>query len=135
MNSESVPIVVGVEADGAEESCRAFADVDAVGANFERHAAERGVHAVLHVNRRQIGIAADLERHVDLAKPAVRAGRGHVEHALDAVDHRFERCRDGAFDRLRVRAGIERADRNCRRGELRDNGRSAASESQSRPRE
>ena len=52
-------------------------------------------------------------------KPLFVTGRGHVDHALDAVDDRLERSRDGAFHRLRVGAGVERAHANSRRRELR----------------
>ena len=39
---------------------------------------------------------------------AVGARRGHVGHALDAVDRLLERRGDGALDRLRVGTGVER---------------------------
>ena len=74
-----VAVVVGVEADAAEEPCRALGDGDAVGAHLERHAAERRVHAVLHVDRGEVGIAADLEGDGDRADAVVGAGRGHVD--------------------------------------------------------
>jgi hypothetical protein len=81
-------------------------------ANFRRHAAERLVDAVLHVDGRQILVAIDVERHGDRGKAAIGARRGDVGHALDAVNRLFERRGDGAFHRLRVRAGVERGHRD-----------------------
>ena len=114
----AVLVVLGVKAEAGEKARRAFRDADAVGAHLERHAAERRVDAVLHVDRRQVGIAPDFERHRDGGEPVVGRRRGHVDHALDAVDDRFERSGDGALDRLRVCAGVERADADRRRREL-----------------
>ena len=50
---------------------------------------------------------------------AVGARRGHVEHALDAVDRLLERRGDRGLDRLRVGAGVERGDVDLRRRQLR----------------
>ena len=50
---------------------------------------------------------------------AVGARRGHVEHALDAVDRLLERRRDRGLDFLRVGAGVERGDVDLRRREAR----------------
>ena len=47
---------------------------------------------------------------VIVAEAAVGARRGHVDHALDAVDGLLERRGDRALDRLRVGAGVERGD-------------------------
>ena len=49
---------------------------------------------------------------------AVGARRGHVEHALDAVDRLLERRRDRGLDCLRVGAGVERGDGDLRRRQL-----------------
>ena len=56
-------------------------------------------------------IAGDVEHDGDVAHAAVGARRGHVEHALDAVDRLLERRGDGGLDRLRVRARVNRDDR------------------------
>ena len=66
-------------------------DGDASLPHFARQTAERLVDAVLDVNGGDVGIARHVERDGDLADAAVRAGRGHVEHALDAVDGLLER--------------------------------------------
>ena len=51
--------------------------------------------------------------------PLFGARRGHVEHALDAVDGLLERGRDRGLDFLRVRARVERGDGHLRRRERR----------------
>ncbi len=94
-------------------------DRDAVLAHFGRHAAERLVDAVLHVDGGEVLVAIDVERHRDRRKAAVGARRGHVGHALDAVDRLLERRGHGALDRLRVGAGVERRHRHRRRRQLR----------------
>ena len=76
---------------------------DAVGAHFCRHAAERLVHAVLHVDGGDVLVAGDVERDGDRRDTTVGARRGHVQHALDAVDGLLERGRDRRLDFLRVR--------------------------------
>ena len=62
MNSESYRLSSEKNPMAAEEAGRVLRDRDAVGAHFGRHAAERLVDAVLHVDRRQVRVAADLER-------------------------------------------------------------------------
>ena len=94
-------------------------DRDARRAHFRGQAAERLVDAVLHVDRRDILVARDVERHGDRADAAVGARRGHVEHALDAVDRLLERRGDRRLDLLRVRAGVERRDGDLRRRQRR----------------
>ena len=56
-------------------------------------------------------------------RAVVAARRGHVLHALDAVDRLLERSGDRGLDRLRVRAVVERDHLHLRRrqlGKLRD---------------
>ena len=99
---------------------------------LDRHAAlvddrrqRRGrlVDAVLYVDRGDIERIADVEGDGDRRRAVVRARRGHVGHALDAVDLLLERRRHRVGDDLRARAGIIGADHDLRRrdlGELRD---------------
>ena len=80
-------------------------------------------HAVLNVDGGDIERIADVEGDGDRRRAVVRAGRGQVGHALDAVDLLFERRRHRVGDDLRARAGIIGADDDLRRrdlGELRD---------------
>ena len=55
---------------------------------------------------------------VIVADAAVGARRGHVAHALDAVDRLLERRGHRALHRLRVGAGVERRHRDRRRRQL-----------------
>ena len=100
--------VLGVDADRHDEAGRLLLDGDAGRAHLGRQAAERLVDAVLHVDLRQVLIARDVEGDGDRRDAAVGARRGHVEHALDAVDRLLERRRDRA-SRLPARW------RRCRR--------------------
>ena len=72
------------------------------------------------------GIAADLERDVDAREARVRARRGHVHHALDAVDDLLERRGDRALDRLRVGARVERGHRRPMAASAPENARSGS---------
>ncbi len=79
--------------------------------------------AVLHVDRGDVERIADLEGDGDGRGAVVGARRGHVAHALDAVDLLFERRRHRVGDDLGAGAGIIGADDDLRRrdvGELRD---------------
>ena len=80
-------------------------------------------HAVLDVDRGDIERIADVEGDGDRRRAVVRARRGHVGHALDAVDLLLERRRHRVGDDLRAGAGIIGADDDLRRrdlGKLRD---------------
>ena len=80
-------------------------------------------NAVLDVDGSDIERVADIEGDGDGRRAVVRARRGHVGHALDAVDLLLERRRHGIGDDLRAGAGIVGADDDLRRrdlGELRD---------------
>ena len=76
-------------------------------------------HAVLHVDRGDVERVADLEGDGDRRRAVVRARRGHVGHALDAVDLLLERRRDRVGHDLRAGAGIVGADDDLRRRDLR----------------
>ena len=65
------------------------------------------LHAVVDVERRLVDVGADVEGHLDLTRAVRRRGRGHVEHALDAVDRVLDRRGDGLLDDLRRGARIE----------------------------
>ena len=111
-----VPIVVGIKADSPEEPGRVLSDRNPIVTDDRRHPPLRLIHPVLHVDRRQIWVSAHLEEHGDRGKPCVRARRGHVGHALHAVDDLLERRRDGTLHRLCVGARIECQHGHRRRG-------------------
>jgi len=63
-------------------------------------------HAVLHIDRGDVGIGADLEGDVEPVIAGIGAVGGHVDHVVDAVDLRLDRGGDGVFDRFGIGAGI-----------------------------
>ncbi len=91
-------------ADRHDEPGRLLLDRDAGRADLGGHAAERLIDAILHVDGGDVLIARHVEGDRDRRDAAVRAGGGHVEHALDAVDRLLERRRDRRLDFLRVGA-------------------------------
>ena len=107
MNSESYSPPSRIHAHGHDEVVGRLLNGDARLPHFAWQTSERLVDAVLHVDGGDVLIARDVERHGDLADAAVRAGRGHVEHALDAVDGLLERRGDRRFNRLGVRARVD----------------------------
>ena len=102
--------VLGVDAGGEDEAGGGLGDVDAGGADFDGQAAQRGVDAILHVHGGEVDIAGDVEGDGDGAGAVVAGVRGHVLHALDAVDLLLDGSGDGGFHGLRVGAGIEAGD-------------------------
>src|SRR4029453_19063273 len=66
----------------------------------------------------EVRITSDLEGDEDLGEPTVGARRGHVAHALDAVDDGFQRGRHRTFNCLCVRTGVKGADGDRRWCEL-----------------
>ena len=81
---------------------------------------------VLHQDLGLVEVGADLEGDRQLVRAVAGAGRGHVEHALDAVDLLLDRRGDGVGEDLGVGAGVGRGDQDRRRRDLRDTARSAA---------
>ncbi|MNI33592.1 hypothetical protein D3C73_875500 [compost metagenome] len=69
-----------------------------------------------HLGRIQVG--ARLERHGDGHRPVRGRGRGHVDHALDAIDLLLDRRGDGLGQGLSRGAGVGRADVDRRGGDL-----------------
>ena len=116
-------VVLGIDADRRDEPGRLLLHGDAGRAHVGRHASQRLVDPVLHVDLRQVLIAGDVERDGDRREAAVRARGGHVEHALHAVDRLLERGGDRGLDFLGVRAGVDGRHGDLRRrqrGILRD---------------
>ena len=77
-------------------------------------------HPVLHVDRGDVERVADLEGDGDRRGAVIRARRGHVGHALDAVDLLLERSRHRVGDDLRACARVVGADDDLRRRNLRE---------------
>ena len=115
--------VLGICSGGEHEVRRHLRDRDADLLDLVRQPPFGLRDAVLDVDGGDVEISRDLERDGDRARAVVAARRGHVLHALDAVDRLLERNRHPGLDRLRVRAVVERNHLHLRRrqlGELRD---------------
>jgi hypothetical protein len=115
----AVTIVLGVEAKTTEKPGRVLGHRHTQRANVGGQTADGLIDAILHVDRRQVVIATDIEGRGDRRDTAVGARRRHVHHALDAVDRLLERRGDRAFNGLRVRARVKGGHRDRRRRELR----------------
>jgi hypothetical protein len=111
--------VVGIEAGGDDDGGRRLDDRDARVAHLGGQPRQRRVDPVLHVDRRQVLVPPDVERHDDVAGAVAAAGRLQVAHPLGAVDLLLQRRRDGRFDRLRVRADVDALHLDLRRRQLR----------------
>ena len=79
---------------------------------------ERARHAVLDQDLRLVAVGADLEGDGERVLPVAGRERGHVDHALDAVDALLDRQRDLARDCRRAGAGIARGHHHRRRGDV-----------------
>ena len=96
-----------------------FARDDSLAAHIFGQTRQRGIDAVLHEHLRFIEIGAELERNRDLHAAIARARRGHVKHALDAVDFLFERSGDSFGKRHCIGARILRGDNDRGRRDFR----------------
>ena len=73
---------------------------------FCRKLAQHTVDAVLHIDRRHVGVGTLLEIDVDGSIACIGCRGGHVGHVLYAVDGLFQRNNHGFLHRLGIRAGI-----------------------------
>jgi hypothetical protein len=114
-----VGLVGGDQVDRQQQVRRALAHGEAVAPHLVGQAPLGGADAVLHQHLGPVDVGADLERHGH-RQVAVRGGlRGHVDHALDAVDLLLDRRGDRVGHRLRAGAGIVGVDGDGRRRDLR----------------
>ena len=131
--------VLGIEAGAKDETAGGFGDGDAGGLDFVGHPAQRGVHAVLHVDSGEVDVPVDVERYNYIARPVVAAGRVHVLHSFYAIDLLLDGRGDRGLYGLRIGAvkktGYDDL-RRRQRGELRNgqagNGDSSSEDDQQR---
>ena len=87
--------------------------------HFGRQPRQRLGDTVLHLHLGVVEVGAERERHGQRHRAVGRRLRGHVEHALDAVELLLERRRDGFGGDFGVAPGIERAHDHGRRHDFR----------------
>jgi hypothetical protein len=84
---------------------------------------ERRLHAIVDVDRGDVGIGAKLETYREGVRAVIAARTLHVDHLVDADDLRLKRLRHGRLQHLRGGAWIDRGDLDLGRydiGELRN---------------
>ena len=114
---------LAVELQELQDRGRALADGEAVALHLGRQLGQRLLHAVVDVDRVDVGIGAQLEADSQRVAAVVAAAGLHVDHLVDADDLRFQRLRDGRLHHGGRCTGIAGGDRHLRRhdvGELRD---------------
>ena len=91
--------------------------------DFGRKLGQRGLHAVVDVDRVDVGIAAEQKADGQGVAAVIAARRLHVDHLVDADDLRLDRLGDARFDDRGGSAGIGGGHLHLRRhdvGKLRD---------------
>ena len=102
---------------------RFLLDREALQLDYGGQLGERGLHAVVHVDGINIGVAAEVEADGQVVGAIIGAGRLHVDHFVDADDLRLDRLRNIGFDDGSRSAGIDGGNLHLRRhdvGQLRD---------------
>jgi hypothetical protein len=112
-------VVVTVDAQVHEHRVLFLRDLHAVADDLGRELTHHRVDAVLHVDRGDIGIDADLEEHLYDADAVVAGVAAHVLHARYAIDRALERHDGGLGHDLRVGAGVLDGDVDLGRGDAR----------------
>ena len=113
-----MPRPVGGQRDDLEDRGRALVGLHALRLDDGGQLRQRRRDPVLHQDLRLVGIGPDPEGHGQRVEPVAGAGRGHVDHVLDAVDLLLDRQRDLARDHGRAGAGIAGADLHRRRHDI-----------------
>ena len=98
------------EDDEFQDGGGLFFDRDALQLHFRGQPRQGGLHAVVDVDRVDIGIGAEREADDELVAAVVGAVGFHVDHLVDAVDLRLQRLGHGGFHHRRGGAGVARGD-------------------------
>ena len=118
-----VAAVRRVDRQHLQDRRRLLLDGDALAADLLGQLRHGQGDAVLHVDRVDVGVGADLEADGQRVAAVVARGRLHVERLVDAHDLRLDRLRHGLLDHGGPGARVARGDLHLRRhdvGELRD---------------
>ena len=86
---------------------------NAVALDFGRQLRERLIDPVGDIDGVEVGVATDLEGHVEGVTAVAARGRLHIDHVVDAVDLGFDDLRDAFFDGRRRRPGIKALTSTC----------------------
>ena len=100
--------IVGVEREDLQERGRALAHLHALSSHFLRQRGEHALHAIVDVDRGEVRVGANRERHGHRQRAVARARRAQVKHAVDAIDRLVQRCRNGLRDGLGIGPRVER---------------------------
>ena len=92
----------------------------AVALHLLRQARQRRLHPVVHVDRVDVRVGAQLERHGQRVAAVVARVGLHVDHAVRAVDLRFQRLRYSRLHHGRGCAGVAGCHLHLRRHDVRE---------------
>ncbi len=108
-----------LDADDQQDGGREFLDLHALAAHFLGQQGQGGLHAVVDVDDREVGVGAHGEggREGHLATGAARGVR--IQHVLHTVHALLERCGHGFREHVRARAGIDGGDLDGGRKDVR----------------
>src|SRR5205807_2969798 len=87
-------VIRGEEAGGKNKVGICLGDGYAGVFDFLRQPSLRTGHAVLHIDGCDVQVVSSAESYIDAACAVVRAGRGNVVHALNAIDLLLNRSGD-----------------------------------------
>ena len=89
---------------------RTLDDRDALPAHIFRQGGLGQVNLVVNVDQGHVGITAQLEVHIDVARAGTRSGNGsHVEHVFHTVDIHFKGSQNRGGNGFRRSAGVRHA--------------------------
>ena len=114
---------LAVELQELQDRGGTLAHGKAVALHLGRQLGQRLLHAIVDVDRVDVGIGAQLEADGQRVVAVVAAAGLHVDHLVDADDLRLERLRDRRLHHGGGGAGVAGGDRHLRRhdvGKLRD---------------
>ncbi len=101
VRDEQRVVLVAGETDELQDRRGLLADGDTLPLDFLRKLRQRGLDAIVDVDRVGVRIGAERETDCEPIAAVVGARRLHVQPLIDADDLGLQRLRDGAFDHRR----------------------------------